>query len=380
MLHLLKYRTLQIVRDYPIMFWAIGFPLILGTFFYFSFGNLGLEDTGESSWDEIPVAVIREDAASVNAKNFLAFLEELDGDTLEIRDVSSETDALTQLKNEEISGIYYVDDTPSLKVGASGINESILSDLLKTYNQNASMMADIAREHPERLPEAMEGFDSYDTVTEETSAQGNSMNPNVQYFFALIAYACLSGVFLSVKATFDGQANLSPLGARRSITPTHKLTLVLLDMLLLIFIHFINILILNLYIVKVLGISLGADIPSLILVNFMGSTIGISLGLAIGCIGKFSMNIKIGISVVLTLLPGFLAGLMMGNMKALIETHCPVINRINPAAVLSDAYYCLGIYNDTERFHRCLIILGIMSVGLIIVAFFGIRRERYDSI
>ena len=33
MLHLLKYRFIQTVRDYPIMFWALAFPLILGTFF-----------------------------------------------------------------------------------------------------------------------------------------------------------------------------------------------------------------------------------------------------------------------------------------------------------------------------------------------------------
>ena len=59
---------------------------------------------------------------------------------------------------------------------------------------------------------------------------------------------------------------------------------------------------------------------------------------------------------------------------------CPIINRINPAAVLSDAFYCMGIYNDMERFSRCLLILAVMSALLLTAAFLGIRRERYDSI
>ena len=45
MLHLLKYQFLQIIRSRSIMFWALTFPLILGTLFYVSFGNTGLAGT-----------------------------------------------------------------------------------------------------------------------------------------------------------------------------------------------------------------------------------------------------------------------------------------------------------------------------------------------
>ena len=71
---------------------------------------------------------------------------------------------------------------------------------------------------------------------------------------------------------------------------------------------------------------------------------------------------------------------MFGVMKNVIEQHCPVINRINPASVLSDAFYCLSVYDDTVRYHRCILILGIMCLLCIILSFFLIRRERYDSI
>ncbi|MFR9063887.1 MAG: ABC transporter permease [[Clostridium] scindens] len=380
MLHLLKYRFIQTVRDYPIMFWALAFPLILGTFFYFSFGSAGLDGTGDYEWDPIKVAIIEEDLSSKNAESFQAFLEKLEPDTLDIQDISSESDAIKALKEETILGIYYVDDTPSLSVGKNGINESILSSLLKNYNQNAAMIQKIAMTHPEKMGAAIEAMKDYHPETRNESLGGKTLDPNVQYFFALIAYACLSGAFLGVRSSLDSQANLSALGARRSITPTHKLKLILIDMTVLFIIHFINILVLNLYLIKVLGISLGDNIGALLVVDFMGSMIGVSLGIAFGCLGKLSTDMKLGLTVAITLIPGFLAGLMFGNMKNIIELHCPIINRLNPAAVLSDAFYCMSVYNDAHRFARSIGILAIMSALFLLIAYLGIRRERYDSI
>ena len=380
MLHLIKYRFLQNLRDYSGLFWALCFPIILGTFFYFAFGNAGLAATGETAWDSIKIAVVKEDISSDNSRRFLSFLEELNGDTVEIINTSSEKDALSKLKEGEITGIYYINESPSLTVGSNGINETILSSLLDTYRQNASIALEIAKSHPEKLADAITVMNDYQTSIHEVSLGGKTMDPMVQYFFALIAFACMSGIYLGIRSSFDSQADLSPLGSRRSVTPTHKLVLILVDMFVLITIHFFNILVLNFVIINIFKISLGDNLPALILVDFMGSTIGITMGIAFGCIRKLSISMKMSFGVLLTLLPGFLAGLMFGNMKNLIELHCPIINRINPAAVLSDAYYCLSVYNDMQRFHRCLIILAVMDIALIFIAFLLIRRERYDSI
>ena len=380
MLHLFRYRFVQTIRNFSNMFWALLFPIILGTLFYLSFGSAVLESTGESRWDEIKVAVVKDTDPSENAQAFEGFLTQMDGETLDIQDISTESEALSALNEETISGIFYVRDTPSLTVAKNGLNESILTSVLESYNQNAAMFREIAMTHPEKLPDALDAMNDYRNTTVEVSLGGKDLNPNVQYFFALVAYACLSGAFLGVQSSIDGQANISALGARRSITPTHKLTLILIDMAVLFIIHFFNILILCLYITHVLGISLGNDVGALLLVDFMGSMIGICLGVAIGCLARISYGMKIGVCVLFTLFPGFLAGLMFGNMKNIIELHCPIINRINPAAVLSDAFYCMGIYNDMERFTRCLVILAVMSTLLLTVAFLGIRRERYDSI
>lgn len=374
MLFLFKYRFLQTVRNLPIMFWALAFPLILATLFYFSFGRAGLSATGESKWEAVKVCVIDHSPA------FSSFLQSMDGDALNILPSASEKEALQMLDEGTIAGIYYAGETPSLTVGRNGLNESILTTMLDTYNQNAAIFKKIAETHPENLPAAIQSSQDYRQLVRETTLGGETLDPSVQYFFALIAYACLSGAFLGVRASFDSQANLTALGARRSVTPTHKLTLILIDMLVLVAIHFANIMILTIYIGNVLGISLGTDYTSLLLVNFMGSLIGITMGLAFGSLTKLSLNIKMSLTVVITLLPSFFAGLMFANMKNIIEQHVPFINRINPAAVLSDAYYCMGVYQDMDRFVRCIVTLIIMSILFLTAAFLGIRRERYDSI
>lgn len=376
MSHLIKYRFLQIIREGSIMFWALFFPIILGTFFYIAFGR---GDVMGEDMEIIPVAVVEEDTSSENAKAFTEFLDSMDGETLDIKTMS-EKQALKKLKGDEVTGIYYVAEEPSLAVAQSSMKESILTSILDSYNTNAAMLMQIAATHPERIPDAIAAMTDYRQTTREVQLGGKTIDPNVSYFFALIAYACLSGAFLGIKSSFDGQANLSPLGARRSVTPTHKLKIVLTDMAVLFGIHFVNILILVAYVRFVLGIYLGDNMLQLLAVCLMGSMIGVSMGLMLGCVSKVSVDKKMSLCVLITLFPGFLAGLMIGNIKDIIEHNWPIINRINPAAVLSDAFYCMGVYNDNVRFARNLMILGIMSVTFIIIAFLGVRRERYDSI
>lgn len=374
-MHLLKYRILQTVRRGSVMFWALAFPIILGTFFYISFGS---GDMGEDM-EMIPVAVVLDGGESVYAETFLEFLDSMDGDIIRVTRMTGE-EAREALLADEVAGIFHCKETPSLTVAGSGIRPSILKSLMDSYDKNTAMFALIAQEHPEDMGRAAAAMSQWREMTEDVGVKGKTMDPNVTYFFALIAYACLSGAFLGVQSSVDTQANLSALGARRSITPTHKLLLTLTDMLALFFIHFCNVLILTAYIRFVLGIDLGSDVPSIVLVEWMGSMIGISLGILLGSVSRLALGMKMGLCVLATLFPGFLAGLMFGQMKDVIEHHCPLVNRINPAAVLSDAFYSISVYNDGERLARSIGILGVMSVAMVFVSYLAVRRVRYDSI
>ena len=69
MLHLLKYSFLSKIRNFNIVFWPLVFPLVLGTFFYFAFGNIN-----EADFQTVPVAVVIEDTANTF---FLTYLEQV---------------------------------------------------------------------------------------------------------------------------------------------------------------------------------------------------------------------------------------------------------------------------------------------------------------
>lgn len=378
-MRLIKYRFIQMLRDYSSMFWSLLWPLILGTMFFIAFGNMGNDAAGDGNWEKIPVAYIAKDT-STGAATFESFLEGMDNDLLLLKEYKNEKEALKALDNEKILGIFYGEETPTLTVSKTGVNESILSSVIETYNQNAYLVRDVASRDQSAIPAMMESLQHYETFTKNVSLGGASLDPMLQYFFALIAYACLSGAFLGVQASFDSQANLSPLGARRSVTPTHKLSLVMIDFFVLFAIQFVSLLILTFYLTQVLKISLGNNLPGLLGVELMGSIIGVSIGIAIGTLSKASLGAKMGITVAFTLVPSFFAGLMFGNMKVIIENSVPILNRINPAAVLSDAFYCLGVFQDQARYTRSIIILAVMSTLCLLVAFLGLRRGRYDSI
>lgn len=373
--HLIKYRLLQTVRKWTQMFWALAFPIILGTLFYVSFGN---GDMGEGM-EAVMTALVVEEEESVSAKTFLAYIDQIDGSVIQISRMTDEK-ARRALRQDQVKGIFYCGEEPSLTVAGSGISQSILKSLLDTYCKNASMIKEIAQKYPQGLPDAVKTMESWEEMTESLSVKGKTMDPNISYFFALIAYACLSGTFLGAQSSVDSQADISALGARRSVTPTHKFQLILTDMLVLFFIHFCNVGILACYIRFVLRIQLGSDVPSILLVIFMGSMIGISVGIMLGCIRRLSFGGKMGMCVCVTLIPAFLAGLMFGQMKDVIEHHCPMLNRVNPAAVLSDAFYCIGVYENPERFTRNLLVLAGMSIGAVFIAWILVRRECYDSI
>lgn len=375
MLHLMKYQFLQIVREWSTMFWALFFPIILGGFFYISFGSGNMGEDMEV----LKTAVVEEEGETLEKTVFLSFLEELDGDMIEI-EVMEEEEALRALNADEAEGIFYAGREPGLTVAKSGMEQSILKTLLDTYQKNAEMIKTVVKEHPEKIEAATLALEDWKETTEELSVGGRTLDPNISYFFALIAYAALSGMYLGIKECCQSQANLSALGARKSITPTHKLKLILNSFLILTAIQFFNVMVLTGIVQFVFHIDLGGNAGGILLINLLGSMISISLGILIGSISKLSLGMKMGFGALFTLFPGFLAGLMFGNMKNLIEQHCPVINRINPAAVLSDSYYCMAVYNDTARMNRNLLILAAMCVLCMLISFLVIRRERYDSI
>ena len=81
-----------------------------------------------------------------------------------------------------------------------------------------------------------------------------------------------------------------------------------------------------------------------------------------------------------TMIGSFLSGLMVGSMRVLVESFCPIINKLNPCALITDMFYSLAIYDTLDRYLQNLITLLIISVILSIGGFLMTRRKKYANI
>ena len=75
-----------------------------------------------------------------------------------------------------------------------------------------------------------------------------------------------------------------------------------------------------------------------------------------------------------------LAGLMNVTIKYAVDEKFPVLNKLNPAALITDAFYCINVYDDPVRMRNNLFTLAVMAVVLTAASFLVVRWERYDSI
>lgn len=374
MLHLVKYNIFVKLRNFNMTFWPLVFPLIMATLFYFAFGKLE-----EADFETVQTAVVTEKNADIVFLEFLDSMEKEESQLIALQEMPKE-EALKALEEKQVSGIFYVDDSPSLTVGGNGISESILQSLLESYENGKQTLEKVAQTHPEGMQAAVAQMNHYEELVDQVSLGGRTTDGNVQFFYALVAMACLYGSFIGFGAAITLQANLMPLAARRCVTPTHKLKLIVSEMLSSFILHFLNVVILLIYLRYVLQLDFQGQTKEMLLISLIGSMIGVSMGIFVGSIGKMAEGIKIGILLGISMVCSFLAGLMNAEMKYIVEQNAPVVNRINPAALISDAFYCINVYDDPARYSRNLMTLFIMCIVLIIASFLMVRRERYDSI
>ncbi len=374
MLHLIRYNILVKFRNFNTIFWPLAFPLILGTLFYFAFGKLD-----EADFETVETAVVEEAEADAMFLEFLDTMADGEEQLLAVEKMSKE-EALTALTDKKVSGIFFVGKEPSLTVGGNGIAESILQSLLESYGNGKQTMEHVMKTHPEGMPKAVEAMADYKTLVEQASLGGRTTDGNVQFFYALVAMACLYGAFMGFGAAIALQANLTPVAARRCITPTHKLKLVVSEMLSCFVLHFVDILVLLIYLRYILKLDFRGNTGEMLLISLIGSMIGVSMGIFVGSIGRMQESVKVGILLGVSMVGSFLAGLMNAEMKYMVDHYAPIVNKLNPAALISDAFYCINVYDDRVRYTRSLATLSVMCAVLVIAAFYMVRRERYDSL
>ena len=76
----------------------------------------------------------------------------------------------------------------------------------------------------------------------------------------------------------------------------------------------------------------------------------------------------------------FLAGMMASSIKILIERNIPILNKLNPVALITDALYSLYYYNTYDRFFGNIMYLSLVTLIFVLGTIFFMRGKKYESL
>ena len=391
-IHNFKYSLKTLFRNKALIFWTFAFPIILGTFFNMAFSNI----ESSEKLDIINIAIIKNDDFNNNELFKTAFEELSDknnDDRLFETRYTTEEDAKKLLKDEEIVGyMKLVNDEPKLTFTTSGINETIFKYVSEEITQTSNIIKNLSEEEIKKEMIAGNYNIDYESIynrvielTEEDNVRLNNVsNSNLSYtmieFYTLIAMACLYGGILGAVAINQNLANMTNQGKRVSVSPTSKGKIILSSVLASYITQLVGVALLFLYTIFVLKVDYGNKLGLDIALAMAGSLAGLSLGVAVATTIKSNDNVKTGIIIAITMLGCFLSGMMGITMKYIIDKNIPIINKLNPASMITDGFYSLYYYDTLDRYIFDIGSLLIFALILIAISYISLRRQKYDSI
>ena len=285
------------------------------------------------------------------------------------------------LSDGDVEGIITTDGELSLTVKEKGLRETMLKSFAEQYKIRERIAMDAINTAPEKAQEVISSLTS-ETVSSCRKIPLTQGNPDVyiQYFYNLIAMVAMFGCMTGMHITMQNQADLSALGARNNCSPVPKSKSVLACLVGSFVLQTICMVLCVTFLAFVLKTDFGDRLwlvyPTAVLGGIMGVTFGFMVG-SLACVGE---KAKVAILMTVTMSLCFCSGLMMGNMKAVIAEKIPWFNNINPAAVISDSFYCLNIYEDYDRFITKLITMAVTAAVFAALGFLASRRKKYASI
>ena len=381
---LYQYRLKRLVNDKVQLFWTAMFPIVLGTFFYLAFSGISEK---EENLKQIAVAVVRQEQGgkytgnSENADAFGQFLLALSGENgvLELSEEKNYEEAVEKLLDKTLEGMIVLGEDIRLEFSENGINQTILKNLVDRYLQGEQAITAAGQKGFDAVKKAAEAM-FREGQNHEKSISESNMDPFAQYFFALMAMSCLFGASLGLINTREIQADQAKVAVRRLVSPTRKGMAVATDFLAAFTVQACAFFLLNLYLQLVLRVNLGEQQGKILLAGAAGNLAGIALGYFIGVAVKGKESVKHAVMMGTVLGLSFLSGLMQAGIKYLIEKYAPFINRINPAALISDCFYHLSVSADTKQYMICIIMLFVEAAVFGVLSTIIMRRERYKSL
>lgn len=377
--HSFKYGIKTTIRNKSQMFWSFVFVIILGTLFQSTFGNA--YETDIVSGIRV-AAYIDDEAVRDNVSGIIENITvgENDEKLFMITYCDSLSEAEEKLEDSEIEGLIYSENGElKLKLKENGISESILASMVGRYHQITAVMKNVSTMPAELQGRVISILMGGEIKNTDKSFSDGKMNVFIQYFYNLLAMTCLMASSAGVNFAIENQGNLSSLGARKNLAGSNSVSRTLGGLIAEWLLLTVTSILAFGYLVLI-GVEFGNKIPAILLILLIGNLLGISAGYFVGSIGSLSRNVKETFSTLFSVFTCFLSGLMILDIRMVIEQKCPVINDINPAVWISDAFYSLMIYDNYDRYWNNIMLIAIGTAIFVIGGIILGRRKNYASV
>lgn len=378
--HNLKYNIKVLLKNKGLLFWTFAFPIIMATLFNMAFGDWEEFE----KFDPIDIAIIKNEYYENNevAKNvFESINKEDENKVFNITYVDKEN-AQKLLEDKKIVGyIEYKENSSDIKVESNGTSATIIKSVVDEINTYNIMFNDLVKENlsfdmNEVIKNTIDKISNIQIKTKDISTK--KLDISLIEYYSLLSMTCLYGGFIALTCISNSLATTSNKGKRVEVTPTRKFITILSSLTASFIAQMLGALLLLGYL-KLIRIDLQIDFLGLMIITILGVLSGIALGLLISVVSNKNEDTKFGIIIAISMACSVLAGLTGVSIKYVIDSNLPFLNKINPAAMITDGLYAL-YYNDISRFNYNVISLFIFVVIIVLISIFSLRRKKYDSI
>jgi len=348
----------------------MAFPIVMGIIFHIAFGDLGF-DIGL-----IPVAVVVGGDLSPIAYAFYSALPSL-GVVMDAT-VMEQTAATALLHAREISGVFVLGDGIELFTTGGGIAVSILETVANEFMAVSGAVGNIAAVNPGAIPAAIAAIESYTTSITPFSQIGANVLQN--YFYVMLALGCFMGVHMGLSSAEQIQPDMSLVGTRVSVAAVPKLKLFFENLFAGVLMQFLMSIVTVAFYTFVLNVNFGPRLGLVLLACFVASAMSVALGMLIASIVKGKITIKRTLVMAFTNVFMIAAGMMSIAIRNTIRDFAPILDRINPVALISDTFVTLAIRENLELYIQNMIIMGVLVLVFAVISGVIMARRTYENI
>ena len=378
MLTVFSHQVLRLLRDKTLLVWTLGFPIVLSFIFMVQFSNL------EEAYEASPMSFgIVQDEAYRAAPGLDALVERISADDADPHLItrvthSTASEAEAAAKRGDTNGYLAVKNgDPVLHVTQKGdAQESlrVLRVVMDSYTQTRAEYEVLATAGAQAGPP-----DTDNVLTQRAQVTSSTVNPQVRYYFSLMAFACGMGTAVAMTAVQGVTATSSHLGTRLTLASLPRWRILVGTLAAAWVCVLVCLLVAFAFIRLVVGVDFGPHMLLCLVAIGVSSLLSCAAGALLGTSRQMNTGIISGISCLLSLFTG-LYGLGAQKLADAVEYNVPLLAQANPLWQSAHSFYGLLYYDSLAPFARnCAVMVGMtcLFLGLALVR---MRRMSHEHL